>query len=368
MTRTYFSQSLRLLFAFGLIATAFAALVGTASAAGSAGQVYTITNEAAGNRIAIFNRAANGALSPAGFVDSGGNGTGSGLGSQGAVILSDNGRWLFAVNAGSDSISSFRVTGQGLSLVDTVPSGGTLPISLTVHDDLLYVLNAGGSRNITGFDIGHHGNLSMIAGSTQPANSTTPVQVQFSPDGRVLVVAGKLSNTLDSYLVDVNGVAGPPQSFASNADVPFGFDFDKRGHLIVSEASGFVTPYTVSHDGTISPITGPAATYQDAACWLVITKNGKYTYTTNAASHSITGFAIGHDGSLTILNTDGITADTGAGTHPIDMALSNNSHFLYVNNGDGTIGAFQVHADGSLSPVSGATGLPADSTTGLASN
>ncbi len=359
-------RTLRLALALVFLATAFVTLAGTSSAHGWDGQVYTITNEASGNRIAVFDRTADGALSPAGFVASGGNGTGTALGSQGAVILSQGSRWLFAVNAGSDSISSFRVTGHGLDLVDTVASGGDLPVSLTVHDDLLYVLNAGTSPNVTGFRISPHGALSQIAGSTQPTTSSTSVQIGFSPDGHVLVVAGKFSNTLDSYVVDRHGVAGLPQTFPSNAAVPYGFAFDNRGHLIVSEASGFVTPYDVSRNGTITPISAAVATNQNAACWVVVTKNGKYTYTTNAGSQSITGFAIRHSGTLQILNSDGITATTGTGTHPVDMALSNNSHFLYVNNGNGSIGAFTVHADGSLSALAGVSGLPS-STTGLAS-
>jgi len=367
MHRFHFTRTIRVLFVVGLLASAFAALIGSAGARGWDGQVYTITNEASGNRIAIFNRAANGDLAFDSYVNSGGNGTGSKLGSQGAVILSDNGRWLFAVNAGSNSISSFRVTPQGLDLADTIDSAGTTPVSLTLHNNLLYVLNEGGSPNISGFLVDHNGSLSPIDGSTQPATSATSVQIGFSPDGHVLIVAGKLSNTLDSYVVDRHGVAGPPQTFASNAAVPYGFGFDNRGNLIVSEASGFVTPYSVSRDGTISAITAAAPTYQNAACWVVITKNGRYVYTTNAGSSSITGFSIAHNGALTILNSDGVTASTGAGTSPIDMALSNNSRFLYVNNGDGTIGAFQVHADGSLSPITVVGGLPA-STTGLASN
>ncbi len=374
MSRVRITHSIRWLFVVALVTTAFAALAGSTSAhgrdddhnQGAAGQVYTITNETAVNRIAVFDRAGNGRLHLDGYVESGGQGTGTGLGSQGAIILSNDGRWLFAVNAGSDSISSFRVTGHGLSLVDTIASGGTMPVSLTLNDDLLYVLNAGGTPNISGFRLDNHGELHAIGGSTQSTSSTTPVQVGFSPDGRVLVVAGKGSNTLDSFVVNHNGVAGPAQTFASNAGVPYGFAFDSRGHLIVSEASGFVTPYAVSHDGTISPITDAQPTNQAAACWLVITGNGRFTYTANAASHSITGYSIGHDGSLSILNSDGITADTGAGTHPIDMALSNNSQFLYVNNGVGGIGAFAVHADGSLSSIDGVSGLPA-STTGLAS-
>ncbi len=367
MHRFHFTFALRALFVVGLLASAFAALVGSAGAHGWDGQVYTITNEAGGNRIAIFNRAADGDLAFDSYVNSGGNGTGAKLGSQGAVILSDNGRWLFAVNAGSNSISSFRVTPWGLDLADTIGSGGTTPVSLTLHDRVLYVLNEGGSPNISGFFVGPRGNLFHIPGSTQPATSATSVQIGFSPDGHVLIVAGKLSNTLDSYVVNRFGIAGPPQTFASNAAVPYGFGFDNRGHLLVSEASGFVTPYSVSDDGTISAITAAAPTYQNAACWVVITKNGRYVYTTNAGSSSITGFSIAHNGALTILNSDGVTASTGAGTSPIDMALSNNSHFLYVNNGDGTIGAFQVHANGSLSSITLVNGLPTSST-GLASN
>ena len=367
MHRFHFTRALRALFVVGLLASAFAALAGSAGAHGWDGQVYTITNEASGNRIAIFDRADNGDLWFDSYVNSGGNGTGAKLGSQGAVILSDNGHWLFAVNAGSNSVSSFRVTPRGLDLADTINSNGTTPVSLTLHDNLLYVLNEGGSPNISGFVVSPHGNLSHIPGSTQAATSATSVQIGFSPDGHVLVVAGKASNTLDSYVVDRHGVAGPPQTFASNAAVPYGFAFDNRGNLIVSEASGFLTPYSVSRDGTISAITPAAPTYQNAACWVVITKNGRYVYTANAGSSSITGFSIGHNGALTILNANGVTASTGAGTSPIDMALSNNSHFLYVNNGNGTIGAFRVHDDGSLSSITVVGGLPASST-GLASN
>src|SRR4029077_626960 len=97
-----------------------------------------------------------------------GLGTGSGLGSQGALVLSENGRWLFAVNAGSDDISVFSVDREELTLASRVSSGGTRPISMTVYRDLLYVLNAGGSGNITGFNIGRHGALTPISNSTRP--------------------------------------------------------------------------------------------------------------------------------------------------------------------------------------------------------
>src|SRR5690348_1308522 len=151
--------------------------------------VYTLTNQLAGNAVAVFHRAADGTLTAAGTVATGGTGTGAGLGSQGAVILSDDGQLLFAVNAGSNDVSVLTVGSAGLSLASVTPSGGTLPISLSVHGNVLYVLNAGGNGNISGFSVGTGGNLAPIAGSTQPLSGTNvgPAEVAFSPDGRRLV-------------------------------------------------------------------------------------------------------------------------------------------------------------------------------------
>src|SRR5439155_1643180 len=154
-------------------------------------------------------RAADGTLGAAGTIATGGTGTGGSLGSQGAVALSDDGRRLFAVNAGSNDVSVFDVGPTGLSLASQTASGGTLPISLTAHGSLLYVLNAGGAGNISGFSVGATGGLTPFAGSTQPLSGTNvgPAQVSFSPDGRRLVVTEKNTNLLDVYAVDANGVA-----------------------------------------------------------------------------------------------------------------------------------------------------------------
>src|SRR5207249_7929677 len=154
------------------------------------------TNQVAGNSVAVFARAADGTLSAAGSVATGGTGTGAGLGSQGALALSDDGRWLFAVNAGSNDVSVFRVGRDGLSLLDRTSSGGTRPISLTVHGHVLFVLNAGGDGNISGFALGTTGALTPISGSTRSLSGTNvgPAQVSFSPDGRRLVVTEKTTN------------------------------------------------------------------------------------------------------------------------------------------------------------------------------
>ena len=197
-----------------------------AHAQGAAGAVYTMDNSPNGNRVLVFARAADGTLTAAGSFETGGLGTGTGLGNQGALVLSSSERWLFAVNTGSDEISAFEVEPKGLSLVDRVPSGGRRPISLAVHDDLLYVLNAGGaagdSDNITGFRLDDDGHLTPIAGSTRPlsAASTGPAQIQFESEGRVLVVTEKATSRVDTYTVDEEGQATGLATFPSPGQTP----------------------------------------------------------------------------------------------------------------------------------------------------
>lgn len=347
----------------GLLALLVAGMswfAGQVSAAPTPGAVYVLSNQAAGNQVLVFERGPDGTLTPGGAVPTGGLGTGAGLGSQGSLVLTDNGRYLFAVNAGSNDVSSFVVRPSGFTLVDRAPSGGVRPISLSVDGDLLYVLNAGGTGNISGFTI-DHGNLAPLAGSTRPLSgpATNPAQVQFSPDGRLLVVTEKATNLIDTYVVDHAGLAQGPVTHASVGVTPFGFAFARRGTLIVSEAAtNALSSYDASSTGGLSPITSSASTQQLAPCWVVVTGNSRYAYTTNAHSNSISGFAVSANGSLTALDADGVTATTGAA--PTDMALSGNSHFLYaVNSAGQSISAFRVGSDGSLAPIAEVPGLPA---------
>src|SRR5438552_14178268 len=167
----------------GPAAARAARLAASAAAAdGAPGAVYTLMNLTSGNAVAVFARAADGTLTAAGTVATGGTGTGSGLGSQGALALSDNGRWLFAVNAGSNDVSILRVSPAGLALTDRIPSGGVQPISLSVRGKLLYVLNGGGGGNSAGFALDAHGGATAIPGSTRPLSGTPvgPAQVAFS--------------------------------------------------------------------------------------------------------------------------------------------------------------------------------------------
>ena len=343
-----------------LTAVFLLALVGgiTSPAAAAAlsafGTVFTSTNAVSGNQVLVYDRSSDGSLSFQGAYATGGTGTGAGLGSQSSLTLSHNNHLLFVVDAGSNQISSFAVKESGLELLDVVSSGGTMPVSLTSYKDWLYVLNAGGSGNISGFAVGQDGSLSPLAGSTQPVSNggvgAAPAlaQIAFSSDGSTLVVTEKSTNLIDTYAVE-NGLASAPVSNPSAGLTPFGFAFDRHGHAIVSEAaSGAVSSYQVDKNG-FNVISATVVNSQAAACWIAISNNGKYAYTTNAGSGSISSYNLAEDGSLTLLNaTAGIT---GPGSSPVDMAFSNNGQTLYaLANGAHTISIFQMNADGSLTP------------------
>ena len=334
----------------GLALTAALGSVGTAAAGDDGpGAVYTLTNSAAGNAVLAYSADHDGNLTAQGSYATGGLGSGAALGSQGAVVPSDDGKQLFAVNAGRSTISLFSVKHDGLELKATAPSGGTTPISLTVDHKVLYVLNAGGGGSISGFSVDKD-SLDPIAGSTRPlgAGSAGPAQIQFSPGGDMLVVTEKASSTIDVYPVGKRGVAGTAVVSHSAGATPFGFDFDNRGHLLVSEAAGSASSYDVSTAGA-SVISGAVATHQGAPCWLVATKNGRYAYTANAGGGSISGFSVGHDGTIALLDASGATASFGPGSHPLDEAVSGDGRFLFnLTDGLHRISGFRIAEDGSL--------------------
>jgi 6-phosphogluconolactonase len=335
------------------------------------GAVFAMTNQPTGNAIVAFTRGTDGELTPAGEFPTGGLGSGGGsdpLRSQGSLILSGrpSGRLLlFAVNAGSNEISVFAVRGARLELVSKVASGGVRPTSLTVHRDLLYVLHAG-SGTINGFIVRGSRTLIPLAGSTRPITGgpgADPSQVAFTPDGKLLVVTGKTANVIDTYSVDRRGLASGPRANPSNGMTPFGFAFDNRGTLVVSEAFGgapnqsALSSYDVSRDGVINVVSGSVRDFQTAACWVVITNDGQHAYTSNTGSSSISSYRIRSHGELMLLES--VAAMTDAGSAPIDMALSRGSRYLYVLNGvTGTINGYRVDKDGGLSPVAHGEGLP----------
>jgi 6-phosphogluconolactonase len=329
----------------------------------AAGAVYLMSNANGANQVLVYRRSPDGSLTAEAPVATGGQGTGSGLGNQAAVVLSEDGRWLLVVNPGSDDVSVFRVRPSGLELTDVQGSGGDMPVSVAIHGSLVYVLNAGSPNNVSGFRLGNDGSLSPLAGSSRPlsAASTGPAQVGFNPRGDVLVVTEKGTNMITTYLVGADGLLSAPDPQASAGQTPFGFGFDHRGLLIVSEAtSGSVSSYRVGRDGGLSAIDPVVSTTETAACWIAVSRNGRFAYSTNGGSGSVTGFRIGHDGSLHLLDEDGRTGVTGPGSTPLDAAFSVGGRYLYVlSSGLHEVSVFRFGSDGSLTPMPGASGLPA---------
>jgi 6-phosphogluconolactonase (cycloisomerase 2 family) len=308
----------------------------------------------------MYSRGGNGSLSPAGTFSTGGLGTGGGISSQNAIIVSDDQRMVFAVNPGSHSISSFIIRPDGLELADTASSGGTNPTSLTFQQGRLYVLNAGVPNNVSGFTVNRKGQITPIPGATRPLSgaNTNPAQVGISDDGDGLIVTERAGNLLDVYRIDADGQLIGPFIHPSAGPVPFGFAIDKRNTLFVSEAGagGGASSYRIGDD-SLAVVSGMQMTGQRAACWAVVTPNGRYGYVTNAGTGNISGFRIGTDGSASLLNADGVTAITGG--NPTDVALSHNGQYMYVRVGAlGRIAVFAINADGSLTSLAPLDGTP----------
>ena len=348
-----------------------------AALAQNSGAIYLNTNQAS-NEVWSYSRATDGSLTFAGTFSTQGAGSGSGnLDSQGAIILSQNGKLLFVVNAGSNEITSFAVKpGAQLSFVAKVPSGGTFPVSLTLHGSLLYALNAGGtSARISGFKVNSSGTLKAIAGSARRLSTPlpTPTQIGFNSTGTLLVVTEKATNKIDTYTVAANGLATGPNVQNSNGPGPFGFAYDSAGHLIVSEVmQSAASSYTVSSSGALTVITGSLIDFGKAACWTVNTNNrrfpSQYSYITNTADATISGFKIAANGSISLLNSDGRTFVLPSGADPLDEALSSDSNYLYALEGSyGGIVGFQIQDDGSLIQITNPLGTPTSSY-GLAGN
>src|SRR5262245_38809353 len=324
------------------LAVGFALLFG-GTAMANTGSVYSETNSAAGNAIHRLDRAPDGSLTWVATYRTGGTGTSAGLQSQGAVALSDDGRTLLAVDAGSNDVAAFHVTRHGhLTLAGRVPSGGERPVSIDIDGDSAYVLNQSGS--VAAFSVDRSARLRARSLTPLPAGANGPAQVSVTPDGRSLVVTERGANRIDTFPLR-RGVLGTPVITPASSAVPFGFAFSARGDMILSEAgSSTVSSY---RDGNL--VTASLPVGQGAACWVAIDPAARFAYTGNATG-SISGFKINRDGSLTALNADGLTATS---PRPNDLAFA--GQYLYViNSFTGSITAYKQGNDGSLQPLPGA--------------
>jgi 6-phosphogluconolactonase (cycloisomerase 2 family) len=352
---------------------AFAALVVGVASAGAAPRqsgsaVFVQTNGTTGNEIVAFDRAADGSLTRAASYATGGLGAvQSGavvdtLASQGSLALDSAHALLFAVNAGSDTLSVFSVDGTQLQLRQVIPTHGSFPSSVSVHGNLVYVLNAGGAGSVQGYRIEgdhvgelHDGLRSLgLANAEPPFFLTSPGQVGFSPDGSQLIITTKGStNSFEVFAVSRNGsLAAAPVTDAAATPAPFAFTFDGSNRLVAAEAGiNAVTTYSLHADGTL---TGPQSQPdgQNALCWIA-EANG-FFFVANAGSSSISAYTIGADGAPSLIGVAGST-ETGA----IDLAASPGGKFLYAESGGaGTVDVFAVGDTGSLTKLGVVSGLP----------
>jgi 6-phosphogluconolactonase (cycloisomerase 2 family) len=361
-----------LLLVVGVAASLAAGRAAAANPHVAAPAVFVQTNELDGNHIDVFARGADGSLTPAGSYATGGLGgaqTGAvvdRLASQGSLAYDANHRLLFAVNAGSDTVSVLGVDGTTLTLNEVVPSGGSFPSSIAVHGNLVYVLNAGGAGSVQGFRIegGNirpvvDGNRSLgLANATPPFFLTSPGQVGFTPDGTRLVVTTKGSaSSIDVFGVNPNGsLSAAPVVNAAATPAPFAFTFDAAGRLVSAEAGvNAVSTYTIGSDGTLSGAQ-TQGDGQAALCW--ITSAGGFFYVANAGSASLSGYTVGPDGAPALIGATGVVGTTEAGA--IDLAATPDGAFLYAESGGaGTVDTFAVNSDGTLTKLAVTSGLPA---------
>jgi 6-phosphogluconolactonase len=367
----------------GLAAAAAVAVPAAASASTGhspvVGHVYVNDNTKGTNTIGAFDRHADGTLTPepgSPFV-AGGVGTGAGLASQGAIQITPDGRFLLAVDAGSNQISALQIHPDGsLSLVPggVVSSGGILPDSIAVQGNLVYVANSGaGGSNYTGFRLGFFGQLDPIPGSTVTlASNAAPADVLFNGTGSKLVGTEVGTSQIDSFTVGFGGrlTAAPGSPFPAQGLGPFGSEFRPTNpdQLFVSNAhnvgagTGTISAFSDSFNGTLTPVAGsPFADDQTAPCWVEITHDGQFLFTVNTGSGEISRYQISPDGALTLLGSTPVAATGGVGA--TDARLSPDGRFLYVDESKiGAVGAFAVNGGNLTELATSPTSLPTGAT------
>jgi 6-phosphogluconolactonase (cycloisomerase 2 family) len=379
------------------------------------GAVFVGSNEATGNRIVTFVRNANGTLKEIGRFATGGKGSGSFEVSSKTLVLGttkgeaspthlvEKAEYLYAANAGDSTITVFKILADKLQVVTTVPSGGDKPVSLTVSNDLLYVLNSGEETDqfivgpqslgaaavlencttgqlpsVTGFRIGANGSLTQIRDSTRILSGERDsgcAQVQFTPNGRQIVVSerrqGKMAADKSAakggfvtYPVQVDGTLGPMTVATSSGNGPFGFTFLKDGTLLSTEQNGpnpglgQVSSYAVNPDGSLTdngPALGSGGT---DTCWIVADEAQKLAFASSAmGGGAISSYSINKDGSLTLLHpaasaVDGRSANDGNPDGLTDLTLSKDGKYLYqLNSIFGGMDVYQVNSNGTLTAV-----------------
>jgi 6-phosphogluconolactonase (cycloisomerase 2 family) len=365
MNRTILRRQLITAAGVTVLATATAAVLAGPARAAAAGRpsgqvVFAQTDNTAGNQVVVYDRAADGTLSQAGTYSTGGLGGQTGgsvadhLSSQGSLSYDPRHSLLFAVNAGSDTVSVFAVGGDQLRLRQVIGSGGSFPVSVAVHGQLVYVLDAENGGAVQGYWLAF-GRLFPVPGSNRPLGldptatpqfTHTPGQVAFSPDGSQLIVTTKANgNDIDVFGVRPDGnLSSHPVVNSEPGTIPFGITFDQAGHLVVAETGlDALATFALRPDGTVTLIDA-VPSGQAATCW--VAPAGGVEFASNAGSGTLSGYSDSASGQLALL---GQTA-TDPGT--IDAVATPDGRFLYVQTGvNGIIDEFAVEPGGSLTEI-----------------
>lgn len=378
---------------------------------GIGNRVYVMPNRAGDNTIAVFDRGEDGTLTFRKEVSTGGLGSGPGelpapfprgiaagnpLTSQDSLVRTGDGRFLLAVNAGSNDISVMAITRDGLRLVDKAPSGGNVPVSIAQYKNLLYVINEGqfspdllGARpTMTGYFLSDDGRLNPIPNSFRVTGSPNaePGDILFSPNGKWLIITDKFAETsIHVLMVDKDATTHEVGTYVANNPAPLGAAFTHHHILAVTEANATLvngvrtgvpngstmSTYRLTDDGILEPISVAIRTEQTVACWVRFTPNGRYAFTTNKGSGSVSSFNVSPDGKLTLLAS--VAADTGGPfSEPIDEDITANGRFLYVVSpmgalvnftipippNSGALKGYRIEDDGSLTPIVTIDGFP----------
>jgi 6-phosphogluconolactonase (cycloisomerase 2 family) len=323
--------------------------------------VFAQTNDARGNELVAFTRDDAGRLVNAGTYPTGGRGNGTPhLPSQGSIAIAAGGRRLLLANAGSDELSLFSIDGTP-TLLSHVASGGERPVSIAIHGDRVYVLNAG-NATIVGFTLTGDG-IEPLPGTLRAlAAGSDPAQIAFTPGGDALVITDRATNSIIVQLLDDDGLPAESTTYAAAGVTPYGFDF-AGDVLVVTEAFGgqvgaAATSSYALDGGELRPVSPSVGNTRSEVCWAIVSADGRYAWVTNFGDGTISRYAVGADGSLEL--ADAVAATTVEGTKGIrDAARSADGRFFYALDADAhRVFAFRVGDEGRLEAIGSANGLP----------
>jgi len=348
-----------------IIAAGIGAMMPVLVSAQPVGAVFVMTNAAGKNEIISYVRDADGSLTGAERYETGGHGSGgviAPLGSQGALTLSQDHTILFAVNAGGGTVTEFRVEGSKLTFLDKARVSGSGPVAVAQQGTLVYVLDEGGQGSVAGFRLQFDGTLAYIKDSTRYltdfGGGSGPGSLSFSPNGHFLLVTERNTNSVDSFPIRADGSLGAEVTTPSLGAEPFAGEFAPSGFAVVAEAVGSVSSYSLGANGKYTGVSQSVPTEGAATCWIIVTPNGKYVYTSNTATANISGFSISGSGTLTPIG-DTVVATVPTGGFNLDLATSSDGKYLYtLVSAAGAINAFAIESDGSLTNAGETTGLP----------